>query len=190
MMGSVWRALTIVSASLLTLTSCTLGTDAPGIAPVESAIQLGSNAPTPSSTVAPSAAPSSSAGEDGSGEDGSSEDSDPTPASAVFDKEAEVEIEDQVGDGKTVVIGEFEVNIDNLWLVICTKDDRVLSALLTTTESKPVTVQLASPITSSQELVAYLFLDNGDGVFNPQIDSAVYEEPGELIDEDFKYEIG
>ena len=186
MTGSVWRALTIVSASLLTLTSCTLGTEAPGIAPVESAIQLGAASPAPSGPTTPS--PSTS--ESSSGEDGETEDGAATPAGAVFDKDAEIEIEDQVGNGKTVVIDEFEVNIDNLWLVICTKDDRVLSALLTNTESKPVTLTLSSPVTTSQELVAYLFLDDGDGKFNAQLDVAVFEEPGELIGEDFMYEIG
>lgn len=193
MSGSIWRPLAIASLTLLTLASCTLGTETPGIATVDSAIKLGSLATStpsasastsPSSTTQPSPSASSSEGES------EGEDSDATPANAVFDYNAELSIEDQAGNGKTVVIEEFSVNIDNLWLVICTKSDRVLTALLTNNDSKPVTVTLDSSISASQELVAYLFLDNGDGRFDPQQDARVFEEPGELIEEDFKYEIG
>lgn len=194
MVSGVWRAVGLAGVALLTLTSCTLSADAPAIKPVESAIRLGGDsAAQPGASASASPSPTATAGDTsapGSGEDGyESEDSSPTPSNVIYDHDAELSIEDQSGNGKTVVIDEFEVNIDHLWLVICTEGGQVLATLLTTTESKPVTVTLSRPITKDQELVAYLYLDDGDGRFEATQDSRVYEEPGELIEEDFDYDV-
>ena len=147
-----------------------------------------SNSASGTSSPGPSAAATSS-GSPASGEDSDGEDSDSTPSAAVFDKNAEIEIEDQSGNGKTVVISEFEAGIDNLWLVISTESGTIVGATLTTSQSKPVTVSLQRPITKSQELVARLYLDDGDGVLELSQDAPVYEEPGDLIDEDFEYDL-
>lgn len=197
---SARRLLVIASGALLTLASCALSAETPAIPPIETAIKLEGATPSasqPSESQSPAttqaAQPGSSPSATSNDDDSDSEDSESSSSSAtttVYDREAELGIEDQVGNGKTVVIEEFEVNIDNLWLVIRTKSQRVLLAMLTNTESKPVTVQLNSAITSSQELFAYLYLDNGDGYFDSELDSVVYEEPGELIEEDFMYEVG
>jgi len=149
------------------------------IEPLTSAIQLGTTSensatPSPMPTATASASPSQS----------------PTESQMVFDRDAEIEIEDQTGSGQTVIIEEFEVGIDNLWLVIQDESGQVLHAQLTNTSFKPVTLTLNRAITKSQELFASLYLDDGDGMFESSKDLPVYEEPGELVGEDFEYSIG
>lgn len=147
--------------------------------PAASPSGTGTGSGSPSETSSPSA----SSSEDGESEDGT------TPISAVFDKNAEIEISDQSGDGKSIVIKEVEVSIDNLWLVISTSSGLTLATVMTTTQFKPVTVSLFRTVTSSQKLIARLYRDDGDGLFERLQDAPVFEEPGELVEEDFFLEI-
>ena len=52
-----------------------------------------------------------------------------------------------------------------------------------------VTINLTRAVTTDQELVAVLYLDDGDGVFEKSQDTPVHEEPGESVEEDFEYDV-
>jgi hypothetical protein len=89
---------------------------------------------------------------------------------------AELEIEDQSGDGRTVAIEELRTSLP-----------AVAKASATST---PVSIELRTPITVSQELYAQLFVDNGNGDYDSS-DLVVYEdlEEREPITEDFDYRV-
>jgi len=64
-----------------------------------------------------------------------------------------------------------------------------LTETLVTPQSQPVTVRLNSPVTTSQELHATLYLDNGDGVFELDLDLPILGEEGKLVHETFYYKV-
>ena len=72
-------------------------------------------------------------------------------------------------------------------MVITTKDGTILGYATATPDSQPVSVNLTSRISSSQELIGILFLDNGDGEFSTETDVRIRDDEGEIIEEDFDY---
>ena len=105
----------------------------------------------------------------------------------VIDSVAELEIEDQSGDGKTIRIQEVRVGRNGTFLVIYDSQGVVLASGLVSPQSQIVNLVLDVPISISQELQAVFYVDDGDGIFELDEDSPVYEEPGELVHEDFQY---
>lgn len=103
----------------------------------------------------------------------------------VFDYEAEIEIEDQSGDGKSIEIREISVSLQGLLLVIF-DNQKVVAQVPVSPTSQPVTVLTEAPILSNGELIAFLFKDNGNGVFDNQ-DLPVVEKPGDEVHEEFFY---
>ena len=121
----------------------------------------------------------------------------PTPTQTIdsagqayaTDPYAEVDIEDQSGDGRSVAIDEIKVARGNSFLVIYDLNGFVLAQSLVTPQSQPVTLLLDSPILESQELQATLYLDNGDGLFELDLDLPILGEEGELVHESFDYSV-
>ena len=119
----------------------------------------------------------------------------PTPAQLpqdtdyAVDARAEIDIEDQQGNGGSVVIEELRVGRDNTFLVIYDTTGLVLASAKASPQSQPVQVQLDIPISASQELEATLYLDDGDGVFNLQKDRPLIDYEGEIVHEDFYYRV-
>jgi hypothetical protein len=111
----------------------------------------------------------------------------PEPNSPVSDSFAELEIEDQDGSGQQVELEEVRLSLGLSFLVITTQDGTVLGYATATPDSQPVSVTLTSRVTSSQELLGILFLDNGDGEFSTETDSRIRDDEGELVEEDFDY---
>lgn len=107
--------------------------------------------------------------------------------SPVTDSFAELEIEDQSGNGLIVEIEEVKLSLGLAFLVITKLDGTFLGYSTATPDSQPVKVFLTSELTSSQELVGMLFLDNGDGAFSTETDSRIQEEESEFVEEDFYY---
>lgn len=105
------------------------------------------------------------------------------------DRYAEIDIDDQSGDGTMVQIDEISISGSNSFLVIYNNQGLVLSSALVTPQSQPVTVKLQVPITNSQELEAVLYLDDGDGVFDLRKDRPILDYEGELVHEDFDYRV-
>lgn len=113
----------------------------------------------------------------------------PDGGDSVFDRFAELDMEDQSGDGTQVEIEEVRLSLGNGFLVISTKAGDVLGYEAVARDSQPVVIELATPVSFSQELVGSLFLDNGDGVFSPDSDPAIWESKNELVRESFDYKV-
>lgn len=105
------------------------------------------------------------------------------------DRYAQIDIEDQSGDGVMVQIEEIRISGSNSFLVIYNTSGLVLASALVTPQSQPVTIKLQVPITSSQDLEAVLYLDDGDGVFDLNKDFPILDYEQELVHEDFYYRV-
>ena len=110
------------------------------------------------------------------------------PESAI-DRFAEIEIEDQSGDGISVLIDEIQISAGNAFLVIYDSSGMVLGSTLVTPQSQPVRLRLDLPIETSQELEAALYLDDGDGKLSINDDIPIYDDERELVHEDFYYRV-
>ena len=113
----------------------------------------------------------------------------PRDSDYAVDSRAEIDIEDQRGRGDSVVIEELRVGRDNTFLVIYDTRGLVLASAKASPQSQPVQVPLDIPIEVSQELEATLYLDDGDGVFNLQLDRPLVDYEGDIVHEDFYYRV-
>lgn len=104
------------------------------------------------------------------------------------DRWAEIDIDDQRGDGKSMVIESVEVSRAAI-LAIYDRGGKLLVSAQISPRSQPVSVKFDTPLTKSSELLAKLFLDNGDGVFDPSYDLPIYDDESELAEEDFNYRL-
>ena len=107
----------------------------------------------------------------------------------VSDGFAELEIEDQSGDGSSVEIEDVRQSLGNAILVIFDTQGKVLGSSPVTVRTQPVAVQLNPPILKSQKLIAQLFLDNGNGVYDVDQDIPILDHDGDLAREDFDYKL-
>jgi hypothetical protein len=107
----------------------------------------------------------------------------------IIDSNAEIEIEDQEGSGQSVLIEEISVGREGTFLVIYDDSGLVLGSTLVSPQSQPVTLALNVALSESQELQAALYLDDGDGVFDLTLDLPIFDYEGELVHEDFDYEL-
>ena len=105
----------------------------------------------------------------------------------AVDRSAEIDIEDQTGDGQLVQIEEIRVGRSNTFLVIYDSSGTVLASTLVSPQSQPVDVKLERTLTKSSQLEAVLYLDDGDGQFEIDQDSPLIDDEGELVHEDFEY---
>ena len=114
-----------------------------------------------------------------------------TPKSEQFvnDPSAEISIDDQTGDGKSIKIHEIHVGRGNAFLVIYDEGGLVIAQAVVTPQSQPVTIYLDYQITQSQALQAALYLDDGDGLFQLDLDHPILGEEGKLVHEDFNYKV-
>ena len=158
------KALLIVLLGAMTLTGCASvpAGDLENFEP----ITLGDNpAPAPTKTV------------------------DPEGQEYANDPSAEVDIEDQSGNGVSIQIDEIKVGRANAFLVIYDSSGLVITQTLVTPQSQPVNLFFDVPLTASMELQAALYLDNGDGIFQLDLDLPVLGEEGKLVHEDFYYTV-
>jgi len=181
-MQKISRGTTAVSAtfliSSLLLTGCSLSSnpeiELPSIALGETSI------PTPSE--------SASANESSGPQVNSTTEPD-EPEEKISDGFAELEIEDQSGSGLSVVIEEVRLSLGRGILVIFDSEGQVLGSALVTVKTQPVAVQLSSPILKTQKLVAQLFLDSGNGLFESDLDAPILDHDGDLARESFDYKL-
>lgn len=116
---------------------------------------------------------------------------DPEDAIDFVVDDAELEIEDQSGDGTSVQIQEVKTSLQTGLLVIFDASGGYLGAAKVSSTVQPVSIELVNPISSSQELIGQLFADNGNGVYD-SMDLEVIEadeDEREIIYEDFEYEM-
>ena len=117
-----------------------------------------------------------------------------TPSSSEFAfDDAELEIEDQRGDGTSVLIDEVRTNLQAGLIVIFDISGNYLGSAPVSASVQPVSIQLESPVTRSQELIGQLFADNGNGIFDssdlPVSEPEEDQSDEEAIYEDFEYEV-
>lgn len=100
---------------------------------------------------------------------------------------ADIEVDDQFGNGSSVAVTSVLLQRGPAVLVISDLSGQALGTKRVTPRSQPVSVQLETPVTISQELLATLYLDNGNGSFDPSKDTPMIDDEGEPVSEDFDY---
>ncbi|MSZ19978.1 MAG: hypothetical protein F2609_04105 [Actinobacteria bacterium] len=98
-------------------------------------------------------------------------------------------MEDQAGDGLSVEIEEVRLSLGKGILVIFDNQGQVLGSSQVMVKTQPVAITLTSPIQRSQKLVAQLFLDNGNGSFDQDLDTPILDHDGDLARESFEYKL-
>lgn len=106
-------------------------------------------------------------------------------APTVVDETAEIDVEDQRGDGTAVRVDEVRFASGSALVGIYGAGLDLLGWAPVQSGVQPVTIQLTRAVGSSQELIAVLHLDDGDGLLS-RGDSVLVEE-GEQVSEDFDY---
>jgi len=107
--------------------------------------------------------------------------------SPVTDASADLDIDDQAGDGLTVIIESVDTDLQAVHIVIETRDGQVLGSDLRTAGLQPVTMRLDQEVPESMELVGRMLADDGDGILEIGIDRLVVDDEGEQVTEDFDY---
>lgn len=102
------------------------------------------------------------------------------------DPDAEVEIEDQSGDGTRLTIDEVEFSLNHVWLVIHSKSGELYHSELLSYGVKKASIQLMKTLITGEYIVS-LHSDNGDKVFDASVDPVIRGEENELAREDFEY---
>jgi hypothetical protein len=100
---------------------------------------------------------------------------------------AELEIEDQSGDGRQIVIEEIRITNRLGFVGILDAEGKLLGYSKVTNQSQPVSVRLETAVSSNSKLFARLYADNGDISFDELTDFPVLDDDGELVIEDFDY---
>ncbi len=129
--------------------------------------------PTSSATGMASVSPSPSGNPSASTSGG------PSAGEASSSTDAELEVEDQRGDGSTITVEEAVTGAGDGFVAIYRADQLLGSVAV---GPPPLTVQLDTPVPATGELQAVLFSDDGDG----QLDPAVEQR---LDVEDFDYTV-
>ena len=127
-----------------------------------------SPAPTGSASSSASASPSSSTADPSASTSGG-----PSAGEASSDTGAELSVEDQSGDGRTVSVEQATTTIGTGFVAVY-RGDQLLGSLPVGTG--PLTVRLDTPVTSTGELQVVLFGDDGDGAFDGAVDPRLDEE--------------
>jgi hypothetical protein len=109
------------------------------------------------------------------------------PGALITDPIADLEIEDQVGNGREIVISAITMSRGAGVVVIRDLAGTTLGVADVSPATTPVTIRLDRPVTATQELTATLYADNGNGRFNPNKDLVMVDDEGEPLAEDFDY---
>jgi hypothetical protein len=113
----------------------------------------------------------------------------PPGARTVVDESADLDVEDQVGDGRQVRLDRVRAGSAAGFVTVYDAGWILLGTTPVTPGVQPVTMILTQPVRSSQELVAVLHRDDGDGTFDSATDPVVLAD-AEPVAEDFDYVLG
>lgn len=173
------------AAAALLLSAC--GSDAPPApAAAPEAPASSAAAPAPATSSAPPSASSSP-----------STSSSPTPSAGatVADDRAELDVEDQRGDGRSVDVEEVRLTSGTGFVAVYTRDGQLLGSA-EVGGGRTLTVDLDDPIPATGEYRAVLFADDGDGSFDAETDPRVVEgdddgddDDEDAVDDDFDYRL-
>lgn len=111
---------------------------------------------------------------------------------AAYDPRADLDIEDQYGDGRSVVIDSVRVTRDNVYLVILDGRGSLMGSTRITPGVQPVRIDLDRQIESSGDFYGLLVLDDGDGGIDLVADRPLLDDDDDddIIEEDFEYYLG
>lgn len=107
--------------------------------------------------------------------------------SPVTDARADLDIDDQSGDGRTVIIEAVDTDLPAVHIVIETRDGQILGSDLRTGGLQPVTLRLNQSVPEPMELMGRILVDDGDGILEIEIDRPVVDAEGEQVAENFDY---
>lgn len=107
----------------------------------------------------------------------------------VTDTDAELDVPDQSGDGSGVQITEVNLSRGSGHVAIFTVAGELLGSAPVSAAASPVTVSLSTPVVSTSELLAVLYVDDGDGQLDIDRDALVLDDDAEVEDEDFDYRL-
>jgi hypothetical protein len=105
----------------------------------------------------------------------------PTP---FRDDEAELDVDGQSGDGRTVFVAEVQLARKDGFVAVCSLDDLLLGsrAIARSNDERSVRVTLDEPITRTIQLLVVLYADNGDGHFDWETDPRVSGDDDDITD--------
>jgi hypothetical protein len=173
-------------AGALALAGCGNGDDETTTIGGEGGVVTSSPAPD-QATDDSGATGSPTAGDDGTSTSGGGG-ADAVPG--VFrDDDAELDVEDQSGDGSSVRVEEVQLSRTDGFLAIFTEDGDTLlghAAVERSDDERSLEVPLDQPLTETARLVAVLHADDGDGTFDPSSDSRVTDDDDDDDDDDVK----
>jgi len=175
----------IAAASALAVAACGSPTAADDT-------DLGAGAVSVASTSTPSAPASTSAPAASSAPSGSPSTTSPSgfaQRAGILperhtDTDAEIDVDDQSGDGRTVRLEEARLSGGNGHVVILTRDGKVLGSAPITRNTSPVSVRLTTPVPATGQLEAVLFTDDGDATFDITKDRAINDGDDDRDDDD------
>lgn len=110
----------------------------------------------------------------------------PVKQKPVFDPSAEIEVDDQSGDGTLLEIDEVEFSLNQVWLIVRSKSGELFHSELLSYGIKKVNIQMNVPLVTGK-YIASLHNDNGDRIFDSSVDLILREEEDELVREDFDF---
>ena len=192
------RPLLAAAAAVVLLAGCASGSDDVSTEPAVSLEPAASAAPTPEGAPAsPDSTSTPTTGttampDDDLDDDSPDDDVVPMGTLTVVDNSAEVDVEDQTGDGRSAQVEEVRIGAEPGFVVIYDPGQSVLGWTYVPSGVRGVTVELTTPVQASRELVAALFRDDGDKEFDPQVDPLIVEQDDddnetEPVTEDFDY---
>lgn len=97
-----------------------------------------------------------------------------------------LDVDDQAGDGRTVLVDEAAVPGSG-HVAVFAADGRLLGSSPVSGLTGPIAVRLDQPASGPTQLRAVLYADDGDGTFDPTKDPRVVDDDGDLEDEGFDY---
>ncbi|MGH8969279.1 MAG: DUF7282 domain-containing protein [Actinomycetes bacterium] len=163
-----------VAAATLLLAACT-GDEAADATPASQS--AAASAPAASSPAA--SVPQSPAASPGSVE----------PVGTVTDPQAELDVDDQVGRGRSVRVEDVLISNGTGHVGVFAANGRLLGAGKVSTTVRRLTISLDKPVPRTSELLAVLFSDDGDERFEAAADPRIVDEDGDFTDDSFDYRL-
>jgi hypothetical protein len=104
-------------------------------------------------------------------------------------------VDGQAGDGRSVDIEEVQLSKADGWIAVCRSDDNRLlglSRIARSDDDQAVRVALDERLTTTTELLVFLYVDNRDGHFDWATDARVSgddDDPNDYEVEQFTYRV-
>jgi hypothetical protein len=101
------------------------------------------------------------------------------------DDHADLDVDGQTGDGRSVVVDEVQLALTDGFVAVCTLDSNLLlgsSPIARSNDEQSLLVTLDEPITTTTRLLVVLHADNGDGYFDWATDPRVSGDDDDITD--------